>query len=323
MAVYTQVSLDMLEAFLAGFDIGHARSFKGIAEGVENSNYLLETDRGRFILTLYEKRVNAGDLPYFLGLMGHFARAGLRVPAPVADRTGEVIHQLAGRPACVIEFLSGVSVSEPDPVHCAALGTTLAHMHKAGVDFPGHRVNSMGPQALAALAGQCLDRADSIAPEFAAKLGSLMRRFAAQWPGGLPSGAVHADLFPDNVLFLDHEISGLIDFYFAATDAFAYDLAICLNAWCFSQDGQAFHEARARAMLQSYCKERDLNADERAALNLLCQAAAWRFLVTRAYDWLNTPTDAVVNRKDPLAYLRRLDFFAGNTALPLGLLEQR
>ncbi len=309
MAVYTHVPTEMLEAFLADFDIGHLLSAKGIAEGVENSNYLIETEQGRYILTLYEKRVRVEDLPYFLGLTGHLADAHLPVPRPIPNRRGETLHTLAGRPACLIEFLKGVSLNEPLPEHCRSVGAALAKLHQAAASFPLSRPNDLSVDGWRKLAGAVRADADSIAPGLRAQIDNALADISAAWPKNLPSGPIHADLFPDNVLVLDTDVTGLIDFYFAANDAWAYDVAVCLNAWCFSADGTEYRADLTEAFLAGYESVRPLEPAERAALPLLCQGASLRFLLTRAYDWLNTPADAIVTRKDPLAYARRLAFF--------------
>lgn len=314
MAVYTHVPTEMLEAFLAEFDIGHLLSAKGIAEGVENSNYLIETEQGRFILTLYEKRVKVEDLPYFLGLTGLLADAHLPVPRPIPNRKGETLHTLAGRPACLIEFLTGVSVTEPTAAHCRSVGAALAKVHQAAASFALARPNDLSVDGWRRLASAVRAEADSISPGLRAQVDNALADIGAAWPKNLPSGPIHADLFPDNVLFIDTDVTGLIDFYFAANDAWAYDVAVCLNAWCFSACGKTYRHDLTEAFLAGYESVRPLESAERAALPLLCQGAALRFLLTRAYDWLNTPADALVTRKDPLAYARRLAFFQEQAA---------
>lgn len=314
MAVYTHVPTEMLEAFLAGFDIGHLLSAKGIAEGVENSNYLIETEHGRYILTLYEKRVRLEDLPYFLGLTGHLADAHLPVPRPIPNRNGEVLHTLAGRPACLIEFLKGVSLTEPTAEHCRSVSAALARLHQAAASFPLARPNDLSVDGWRRLAAAVRSQADTISPGLRSQIDNALADISAAWPDNLPSGPIHADLFPDNVLVIDTEVTGLIDFYFAANDAWAYDVAVCLNAWCFSADGTRYSQDLTEAFLAGYESVRPLEPREREALPLLCQGAALRFLLTRAYDWLNTPADAIVTRKDPLAYARRLAFFQKQAA---------
>jgi homoserine kinase type II len=309
MAVYTQVAAETLGGFLSRYDVGTLTTAKGIAEGVENSNYFVETTRGRFVLTLYERRVAEDDLPYFLALMTHLADRGLPVPRPVVDRDGVALQRLAGRPACLIEFLPGISLGEPTPAHCRAAAEALGRMHGALRDFALERPNALGADGWRRLADACRPRADEIAPGLADEIDAEIEFLAAQWPHALDRSTIHADLFPDNVLVTGTEVSGLIDFYFACTDVRAYDLAVMHSAWTFSADGATFHADRAAALDAGYAESHGLSRDEAAALPILCRGACLRFLLTRSYDWLNTPADALVTRKDPLAYLRRLDHY--------------
>ncbi len=307
MAVYTEVTDDAVTAFLTGFDIGTVVAFRGIAEGVENSNFQLRTTAGDFILTLYERRVDPAELPWFLGLMEHLAARGITCPQPVRARDGEALRHLAGRPACITTFLPGVWPRRVQPAHCGPLGDALAALHLAGAGYRQERANALGPSGWPGLLERCLPRSDEVQPGLGAQLSAALARILAAWPAALPRGQIHADLFPDNVFFLDGRLSGLIDFYFAATDLLAYDLAVCLNAWCFEPD-MAFNVTKARALLRGYTKRRPLSDAERAALPVLCQGAAIRFLLTRLFDWVNTPPGALVTRKNPLEYLGRLRF---------------
>ncbi len=310
MAVYTEVADEELIAFLAAYDIGELRSYKGIAEGVENSNFLLHTTKGAFFLTLYEKRVEEKDLPFFLGLMNHVAAKGIRCPVPIRDAKGEMLGALAGRPAAIVSFLEGVSVRRPQPRHCAELGRALARFHVAALDFPLRRENALTVTGWRPLFESCRARADEVSSGLAAELQAELDTLEKHWPRGLAHGVIHADLFPDNVFFIGENLSGLIDFYFACNDALAYDLAICLNAWCFEGDG-SFNITKARMLLQAYASVRPLDAAELAALPLLARGSAMRFLLTRLYDWLHHPEGAFVKPKNPLEYLKRLRFHRG------------
>lgn len=309
MAVYTHVPGEELARFFTMYDEGELLSAKGIAEGVENSNYLIDTSKGRYILTLYEKRVREEDLPFFMALTEHLSEKGLPVPSPIHDRSGKVLQTLATRPACLIEFLNGVSIDEPDPEACREIGRFLAKMHLAVQDFDGTRANTLSVDGWHALAADCGDGLAQIAPELDAFVQAELNDISANWPENLPSGVIHADLFPDNALFSDHKISGVIDFYFACTDSFAYDLAITHSAWTFSPDGAEYRAACSAALFEGYQQIRPLSTAEVTALPILCRGAALRFMLTRAYDWLNTPADALVTRKDPLAFKRRIDFY--------------
>ena len=309
MAVYTQVSAEAAAAFLRRFDAGALVSLKGIAEGVENSNYLVDTDRSRFILTLYEKRVDPADLPFFLALMSHLAGKGLPVPHAMPDRDGKSLHQLEGRSACLISFMSGLSVSAPSPVHARAVGEALARMRLATADFPLQRANTLSLAGWQRLAAACRDHADPVEPGLSGLIRETLADLEAKWPANLPTSAIHADLFPDNVLFTGERISGLIDFYFACTDIAAYDLAVCLNAWGFDGPGHTPLPLLQQALMEGYEHVVPLGAAEQKALPLLAQGAALRFLLSRLYDWINTPAGALVNRKDPIDYARRLRFW--------------
>jgi homoserine kinase type II len=307
MAVYTEVSDEALAAFLDDYDIGGMVAFRGIAEGVENSNFSLRTTAGDYILTLYEKRVDPAELPWFLGLMEHLARRGIVCPLPVHGRDGVALRQLCGRHAAITTFLPGVWPRRVRQEHCGPVGTALAALHQAGADYAPTRPNALGPAGWQPLLARSLAGADRVQPGLSLELPAALGQILAVWPQGLKVGHIHADLFPDNVFFLDGKLSGLIDFYFAATDILAYDVAVCLNAWCFEQD-LSFNVTKARAMLAAYEATRPLSPAERAALPVLCQGAAIRFALTRLYDWINTPADAMVTRKDPIEYVRRLRF---------------
>jgi homoserine kinase type II len=308
VAVYTDVAAEDLAACLAGYELGELLAYKGIAEGVENSNFLLHTDRGYFILTLYEKRVAPADLPFFLGLMEHLAARGLNCPQPVKNRDGQVLGRLAGRPAAIVTFLDGMWIRRPSPGHCGAVGEALAQLHLAGADFPLRRANALSVAGWRPLYEAARTKnAGRVQPGLTDALAVELAQLERAWPRDLPQGVIHADLFPDNVFFLHDRLSGLIDFYFACTDTLAYDLAICLNAWCFETD-HSYTVTKGRALLQGYAGKRPLSADEQRQLPLLCRGAALRFLLTRLVDWLDVPAGALVRPKDPMEYFRKLRF---------------
>src|ERR1700678_1267430 len=307
MAVYTDVAFEDLERLLGDYAIGEPKSFKGIAEGVENSNFLLQTTTGDYILTLYEKRVGAAPLPFFLGLLDHLAVRGVACPLPVQTKSGARSIELNGRPAAVLTYLDGLSLRRPEPSHCAAIGTALAELHEAGRDFPLQRPNTLSLAGWHTLADATRSDADSVQKGLGELIASSLKALDAQWPSGLPSGVIHADLFPDNVLFLHNKVSGLIDFYFACNDAYAYDLAVMLNAWCFEIDG-SYNVTKGRALVNAYNARRPLLPQEYDALPVLARGAALRFLLTRLFDWLKRDPNALVRPKDPLDYSRRLRF---------------
>jgi homoserine kinase type II len=310
MAVYTDVGDEELTAFIRDYDIGEVVSCKGIAEGVENSNFLLRTERGTFILTLYEKRVQPQDLPFFIALMEHLAGQGIACPTPVKARDGVALRSLCGRPAAIVTFLDGLWPRRILPFHCAGVGDALAKLHLAGSSFAMRRPNNLSVAGWRPLFEACEARAHEVKPGLTQELGQELAELEQRWPTDLPVGTIHADLFPDNVFFRGEAVSGLIDFYFACTDFLAYDVAICLNAWCFESDGD-FNVTKARQLLSHYRSKRPLSEPEYAALPLLARGSALRFLLTRLYDLLNHPEGALVRPKDPLEYLRKLRFHRG------------
>jgi homoserine kinase type II len=310
MAVYTQVSAEKAAQLLMRYDVGRLVSLKGIAEGVENSNYLLETDQARFILTLYESRVDPSDLPYFHNLLAHLHNSGCPVPRFIDDRKGQWLQDVLGKKACLIEFLPGISVSEPTPAQARAVGNALARMHLAVADYRDTKPNPLGQKSWKPLFDRC-DRvaADRLQAGLAADISVECDWLSANWPQNLPECPVHTDLFPDNVLFRGDQVGGLIDFYFACTDYRAYDLAVTHAAWSFTADGQNHLADIGRALLDGYGEAVQLTDDEKQAFPALARGASLRFLLTRLYDWINTPADAMVTRKDPLAFYHRLNFY--------------
>jgi homoserine kinase type II len=311
MAVYTDVPAEALEAFLARYETGRLVSAKGIAEGVSNSNFLVETQTARYILTLYERRIDLADLPWFIALMEHLADSGQPVPRPIRDKKGEALQELSGKAACLIQYLPGVSVSQPTVGQARAAGEALARLHLAGEGFTAERRNSLSYPAWQETAAELGPRLDEIEPGLADLVAARTEAVGRNWPTGLPRGTIHADLFPDNVLMLGDRVTGLIDFYFACTDFLVYDLAVLHAAWCFPADGSAPLAAHSEALLAGYRGIRPLSPAEAEAFTLLAQGASLRFLLTRAQDWLAPPSDAFVQRKDPRPFARRLRHYAG------------
>lgn len=307
MAVYTDITEDDLKWFLTEYDAGTLLSYKGIAEGVENSNFLLHTSKNPLILTLYEKRVEKGDLPFFLGLMQHLASRGLSCPLPLPRRDGSLLGTLSGRPAALISFLEGMWLRKPEARHCREVGKALAQMHVAAEGFEIKRPNALSLEGWQGLWDKSEARADEVEKGLQDEIREELKFLSANWPKDLPDGVIHADLFPDNVFFLGDELSGLIDFYFACNDLLAYDVSVCLNAWCFEKDG-AYNITKGMALLEGYQSVRPLSGAEIAALPVLSRGSALRFFLTRLYDWLTTPDGAMVTKKDPLEYLRKLRF---------------
>ena len=307
MAVYTEISNKDLSNLVRKYDIGDAISAEGIVEGVENSNYLLKTTVGSFILTLYEKRVNPQDLPFFLNLTEHLAGKGFTCPSPLRALDGKVLHSLSDRPAAILTFLNGKSPGRINLDHCAQLGAALAKMHLAGSDFTMTRSNALSVGAWGSLLESSLRSAEDLRPGLAVELHTELITLEKNWPADLPKGTIHSDVFPDNVLFKHGKLSGILDFYFACTDLFAYDLAVCINAWCFESDG-SFNVNKVQHLVTAYRYIRPLSGPEIEALPILARGAAFRFLLTRMFDWFFTPVGSFVNKKDPLEYFRKLKF---------------
>ncbi|MEL1249475.1 homoserine kinase [Aurantiacibacter gilvus] len=323
MAVYTHLSSEALADLIAHYDVGEVVSAKGIAEGVSNSNWLVETTGGteggtRFILTMYERRIDIAELPFFLGLLDHLSEHGAPVPRTIHDRSGAASRTIMGKAVALIEFLPGVSVDEPTAAQARSVGKVLAQMHALAQDFSGQRANDLGPDVSAAVLAECgadaLAQIDPALPAVIAVAGDI----ASRWPTDLPQSVIHSDLFPDNVLMLGDKVSALIDFYFACNDAMAYDLAVTHAAWSFADHGRTYRPEVGQALLQGYESVRQLLPAERESLSLLAQGAALRFVSSRAQDWIDTPADALVTRKDPMDFVRRLDFYRENGAQVFG-----
>lgn len=323
MAVYTHLGAEDLATLIAHYDVGALLSAKGIAEGVSNSNWLVETERGRFILTMYERRIAIDDLPFFLGLLDHLSAAGCPVPRTIHDRDGRGWRTVEGKAVALIEFLPGVSVDRPTPAQARSVGEALARLHRASSDFAGTRANDLQPADWQALFERCGADLGRIDPALPALVERHMPALVERWPSDLPETVIHADLFPDNVLMIGDRVGGLIDFYFACRDLAAYDLAVTHAAWSFTNDGSRFLPEVGAALIEGYESARPLTRAERAALPLLAQGAAMRFISTRAYDWLDTPESALVTRKNPMDFARRLEFYveAGDEAFSAGAQE--
>jgi len=305
MAVYTDITDEELAGLLADFDLGNALSLKGVAEGVENSNFLLETETGRYFLTVYERRVRPEDLPFFLELLRWIAGRGFPSATPIPDRQGRLLKEVRGKPCAIVSFLSGLAVRRPSAAHCREAGAGLARLHLAAEGFPLKRANDLGQAAWAPMFASLGAAAEGLKPGLASTISSDLELLASRWPKDLPEGVIHADFFPDNVFFANGKFAGAIDFYFACVDAYAYDVAVALNAWCFEPDG-SFNITSARQLVAGYESCRKLSDLERSALPVLAHGAAMRFFLTRLHDWGATPAGALVRPKDPLEYERKL-----------------
>lgn len=303
MSVFTKVSHSELQAFLSQYPVGDVVGFQGIGEGVENTNYFVDTEDGRWVLTLFE-RLNYDDLPFFLGLMEHLAAHGFPSAAPLRTHAGRNLVELNGKPAAMVQRLVGQSVLFPNIAQCSAAGGVLGELHRIAASFGGAAENSRGSAWRSHTAADLLPH---LRTDARALIESELQAQAGLDLQALPQGIVHADLFRDNVLFVDDRLSGVIDFYYACRDSLLYDLAITVNDWCFDTHG-TLNAARASAMMLAYRSRRQTTAEEHAAWNLVLRAAALRFYLSRLYDWIHPREGGMVHIKDPDAYRRILEF---------------
>ncbi len=313
MAVFTPLNETIIKELLAKYDVGTLKAWHGIEEGVENSNFFLHTTQGRYILTLFEKRTKGSDLPYFIDYMSFIGLRGIKSPIPLPDRMTNIVHMVKGKPAILFTFLEGQGAKEIRAEHMPLLGNLVAKMHKAAEGFKGHRANALALPGWKDLVDRIRHGVENPTTALPWVIDDEMQHLEMAWPRALPSGAVHADLFPDNVFFQRGEdgqlrVSGVIDFYFACTEYYMYDLAICLNAWCFDSSGQ-YRADFARAMFDAYQSVRPFEPEEKRAMLTLARGAAVRFLLTRTYDTVFHPPGAMVKPKDPAEYRNKLMFF--------------
>lgn len=319
MAVYTDLSDAALAELTSAYDIGVPVCATGIADGISNSNWVLETatrDGGaaRFILTLYERRIDPDELPFFLALLDHLAARGCAVPATIHDRKGRSIQTVAGKSAALIEFLPGRWPTTPSPAQAHAAGVALAHVHLAAQDFPLTRRDRLDPATNLNTLMRCAAQHSAAIDPRLADATTWGARLVDAWPTSLPRSIIHSDLFPDNVLMIGERVSGLIDFYFACDGMMAYDLAVTHAAWCFDQRGERFDPDLGTSLLAGYSSVRALEPEERAALPILAEGACLRFTASRAEDWLDTPADGRTMRKDPMDFVRRWEFYRASGA---------
>ena len=302
MSVYTVIERDELETFLADYDVGALRSFSGITAGIENTNYFVTTTAGDYVLTLFEF-TPATELPFFLELMAHLAEHGVPSAHPLADRAGRFLRELKGRPAALVMRLPGASVTRPEIEHCRAIGRAMARMHLASLDFPAQRANDRGPDWRADVARVVAPHLDD---EDRRLLKASIEEFSEDGFAGLPSGVIHADLFRDNALFEAYRLTGLIDFYYAHSGAFVYDLAVAVADWCFDDDKRALKSELAGALLGAYGEVRPLLEGERQAWMAALRAAGLRFWLSRLKDRHFPRDGALTHIKDPLPFKRIL-----------------
>ncbi len=310
MAVYTKLNSKKIEEILSNYNLGKLDSFKGIEEGIENTNYFLSIDKKKFILTIYEKRVKSEDLPFFSDLMSSLNKANFKCPAPISNNNNETISNFEGKKLMIVSFLEGQAKENLSPDNCKSIGLEVAKMHKLTKSLKLNRQNDLSINSWRSLFNSVKDRCENIHKDLPRLIEENLNDVEKNWPKNLPKGIIHADLFHDNIFFIKDKFSGVIDFYFSCEDFFAFEIAICFNALCF--DGQksnlSFNVTKAKNLIDGYSSIRKLSEDELNSIKVLSQGAALRFLLTRVFDSLNKVEGAIVKIKDPMEYLTRLEF---------------
>ena len=310
MAVYTKLSENNLKDFFSKYNLGKLLKFKGIQEGIENSNYFVKTDSGKFILTIYEKRVEAKDLPFFMGLMKNIFNENFPSPEPIINKNGNYITEIFGKKAAVVSFLEGFSKKNLTPDNCHEVGIYTAKLHMITKNLNIKRTNRLSVNSWRLIYRKIQKDCSKIYPNLTKIIETNLDVIENKWPKNIPCGIIHADLFPDNIFFKGNKLTGIIDFYFSCYDFYALEIAICLNALCFEGKNEdlSFNVTKAKKFIDGYSSIRKLTEEEKESLKILCQGAAMRFLLTRVFDYLNLTEDALVKIKDPVEYLKRLEF---------------
>lgn len=308
MAVYTNISLIELNEFLDLYSIGKADDLVGIKSGIENTNYLVKINNQKYILTVFEKRTHQDDLPFFFNLMNHLNDSGIKCPQAIKTKDDEYYKLLKGKPASLTSFVDGKILNRIEPNHCSELGKSMALLHNASSVLNMSRNNQMGFENFGVLIKKLeenMAESDDVPIELIKNEYHFLNQNISF---NLPSGIIHADLFPDNVFFANNSLSGIIDFYFSCNDYYAYEIAICINAWCFEEKSNEFNISKAKKLLSSYNGVRELTISEIDSLPLLCRAAALRFLLTRLIDFYQETSSSLLVKKDPTEYLKKLKF---------------
>ena len=310
MAVYTKFQKENIEEILSNYAIGKLNSFKGIQEGIENTNYFLLVDNKKYILTIYEKRIKSEDLPFFSELMTSLNKASVRCPIPIVNKQKKSITDYNGKKLMIVTYLEGKAKKILTPQNCKSVGIEVAKMHEITKNFKIKRKNNLSINTWRKLFSSVKKECSKIHPDLPKLIESNLKDVEKNWPNDLPKGIIHADLFSDNIFFNNNEFSGLIDFYFSCEDFYAFEIAICFNALCFDgvPKNLSFNVTKAKNFIDGYNSIRKLTDDEKGNIKVLSQGAALRFLLTRVFDALNTVDGAIVKVKDPMEYLKRLEF---------------
>jgi len=310
MAVYTKLSEKELKEFFSKYNLGELLNYKEIKEGIENTNYFIQTEKGKFILTLYEKRVEEKDLPFFISLMRNLFDKNFPSPEPIINKNGNYISEISEKKAAVVSFLDGYAKKILNPNDCYEVGINTAKLHLITKNLSGKRENKLSINSWRKIYNKVKKDCSKIHPNLPKVIEKNLDEIEKNWPKNIPSGIIHADLFSDNILFKNNRLTGIIDFYFSCNDFYAFEIAICLNALCFEgiNENLSFNVTKAKKFIDGYNSIRKISEDEKKSLKILCQGAAMRFLLTRVFDYLNLVEGAVVKVKDPIEYLKRLEF---------------
>ena len=310
MAVYTKLSKSELVGFFSKYNLGKLLNYKGIKEGIENTNYFIQTEKGKFILTLYEKRTEEKDLPFFISLMRNLFDKKFPTPEPIINKNGNYISEVLNKKAAVISFLEGNSKTNLDPDNCYQVGIYTAKLHLITKDLTGKRENKLSVKSWRELYNKVKNDCSKIQKNLPKIIEKNLNEIEKNWPKDIPAGIIHADLFPDNIFFKNNKLSGIIDYYFSCYDLYAFEIAICLNALCFEgkNENLSFNVTKAKKFIDGYSSLKKLTEKEKDSLKILCKGAALRFLLTRVFDYLNLTEGAIVKIKDPIEYLKRLEF---------------
>ena len=310
MAVYTKLSEHKLKDFFSKYNLGKLLNYKEIKEGIENTNYFIQTEKNKFILTLYEKRVDEKDLPFFMSLMKNLHDKNFPSPKPIININGNYISEISNKKAAVVSFLDGSSKKNLNPKNCYEVGVNTAKLHLITKNLVAKRKNKLSVLSWRKIYNKVKNDCSKIHPNLIEIIEKNLEEIEHKWPKNIPSGIIHADLFPDNIFFKNDKLTGIIDFYFACNDFYALEIAVCLNALCFEgkNDNLSFNVTKAKKFIDGYSSIRKLSEDEKKSLKILCQGAAIRFLLTRVFDYLNLTEGAIVEIKDPVEYLKRLEF---------------
>ena len=306
MAVFTKLKLIDIKKIIHSYDIGKLKKFNGIKEGIENTNYFIKTSKQKLILTIFEKRVRKQDVPFFVNLMDALSKKKIKSPKPIRNKNNKTIFQINNKPAIIVSFLDGKSKKKLSYKNCFNVGKQIAKFHKISSRIKLKRKNTLNYNEWVKI----FDKIKKNYPNYSKKLKKYLKIYKQNKPRKLSSGIIHADLFPDNIFFKNDKFSGFIDFYFSCNSPYLYELAICINAFCFTQN--KINKLKIKKLLQGYMSINKISNKELRSLNILCLGAAIRFFVTRLYDLKNTPKNAEVKKKDPREYIIKMDYFYKN-----------